>query len=58
MIRANRDAIKEESVARLRVSSGAPTGPHGSCKSLEYTAVRLQKIIGYGRNFFAVTAPE
>jgi hypothetical protein len=27
MIRANRDAIKEESVARLRLSSGAPTGP-------------------------------
>jgi hypothetical protein len=52
MIRANRDAIKEESVARLRGFIGrAPTGPG-------YTAVRLQKIIGHGRNFCAVTAPE
>jgi len=58
MIRANRDAIKEESVARLRGFIWRADRSSGSCKSLEYTAVRLQKIIGHGRNFCAVTAPE
>jgi hypothetical protein len=51
MIRANRDAIKEESVARLRGFIRRRPAQHGSCQSLEYTAVRLQKIIGHGRNF-------
>jgi hypothetical protein len=57
MIRANRDAIKEESVARLRGFIRRADRSSGSCKSLEYTAVWLQKIIGHGRTFYAVTAP-
>jgi hypothetical protein len=59
MIRANRDAIKEESVARLRVFIGRADRPSTVlAKALEYRAVRLQKIIGHGRNFCAVAAPE
>jgi hypothetical protein len=58
MIRANRDAIKEESVAPIaRFHRARRPAQHGSCKSLEYAAVRLQKIIGHGRTICAVTAP-